>query len=121
MDRTRSLAWLRVEDAPALYLGGADVAAGALDRAATALAAEMLGASARVLDMSVAYAKERQQFGKPIGSFQAVKHRLADALVDVEGMRSNVYYAAWSWLSARSRGRWPRRRPRPGARTPPDG
>ncbi len=45
--------------------------------------------------MSVEYAKVRRQFGRPIGSFQAVKHRLADALVDVEGMRSSTYYAAW--------------------------
>ena len=45
--------------------------------------------------MAVDYAKDRVQFGKPIGSFQAVKHMLADALVDVEGMRSTVYYAAW--------------------------
>ena len=48
-----------------------------------------------MLDMSVEYAKQRVQFGKPIGSFQAVKHRCADMLVDVEGMRSVVYYAAW--------------------------
>jgi len=48
-----------------------------------------------VLSMTVEYAKDRVQFGKPIGSFQAVKHMLADALVDVEGMRSTVYYAAW--------------------------
>ena len=45
--------------------------------------------------MSAEYAKVRRQFGRPIGSFQAVKHRLADALVDVEGMRSSTYYAAW--------------------------
>ncbi len=45
--------------------------------------------------MAVDYAKERQQFGRPIGSFQAVKHRCADMLVDVEGMRSTVYWAAW--------------------------
>jgi acyl-CoA dehydrogenase len=96
MDRTRSLSWLRLDQTPALRLGGPDASAGALDRAATALAAELLGSSSRVLEMSVAYAKDRQQFGRPIGSFQAVKHRLADALVDVEAMRSSVYYAAWS-------------------------
>ncbi len=66
-----------------------------LDRAATLVSAEMLGAADRVLAMTVDYAKDRVQFGKPIGSFQAVKHMLADALVDVEGMRSTVYYAAW--------------------------
>ena len=49
----------------------------------------------RALEMSVEYAKVRRQFGHPIGSFQAVKHRLADALVDVEAMRSSAYYAAW--------------------------
>jgi alkylation response protein AidB-like acyl-CoA dehydrogenase len=64
-------------------------------RAATLVSAEMLGAADHVLSMSVDYAKDRVQFGKPIGSFQAVKHMLADALVDVEGMRSTAYYAAW--------------------------
>ncbi len=66
-----------------------------LDRAATLASAEMLGAADQVLAMTVQYAKDRVQFGKPIGSFQAVKHMLADALVDVEGMRSTAYYAAW--------------------------
>jgi alkylation response protein AidB-like acyl-CoA dehydrogenase len=99
MDRTRSLAWLRFDRAPARKIGGAETADRVVDRAITALSAEMLGASTRVLDMSVEYAKDRVQFGKPIGSFQAVKHRLADALVDVEAMRSNVYYAAWSLAS----------------------
>ena len=66
-----------------------------LDRAATAVSLEMLGSAARVLDLSVEYAKDRVQFGRPIGSFQAVKHRCADMLVDVEGMRSSAYWAAW--------------------------
>jgi alkylation response protein AidB-like acyl-CoA dehydrogenase len=95
MDRTRSLAWLQLEELTARRIGGPAAASRLIDRAATALAAEMLGASSRVLEMSVEYATERVQFGKPIGSFQAVKHRLADALVDVEGMRSGVFYAAW--------------------------
>ncbi len=99
MDRTRSVGWLRLERAPARKIGGAAAAARVLDRMVTSLSAEMLGASTRVLEMSVEYAKDRVQFGKPIGSFQAVKHRLADALVDVEAMRSNVYYAAWSLAS----------------------
>jgi alkylation response protein AidB-like acyl-CoA dehydrogenase len=76
-------------------VGGADAVARHLDVGATLLAAELLGASQHMLDESVAYAKDRVQFDKPIGSFQAVKHRLADMLVDVEGMRSAVYYAAW--------------------------
>ena len=68
----------------------------------------------RLLDLSVEYAKDRVQFDKPIGSFQAVKHRLADMLVDVEGMRSAVYYAAWciaavARRSSRSRHRRRRR------------
>ena len=95
MDRTRELGILAFDGTPAVRLGGADTAARALDRAATLTAAEMLGAADQVLSMSVGYAKDRIQFGKPIGSFQAVKHMLADALVDVEGMRSTVYYAAW--------------------------
>jgi alkylation response protein AidB-like acyl-CoA dehydrogenase len=96
MDRTRSLSWLRLEGSPVLRLGGAERAAGVLDRAATATSAELLGSANRALEMSVAYAKDRHQFGKAIGSFQAVKHRLADALVDVEAMRSATYFAAWS-------------------------
>ncbi|MHB1711004.1 MAG: acyl-CoA dehydrogenase family protein [Acidimicrobiales bacterium] len=95
MDRTRSVAWLRLVDTPARRIGGTEAGRRILDRAATAYSAELLGAAARVLEMSVEYAKDRVQFGKPIGGFQAVKHRLADALVDVEGMRSSVYYAAW--------------------------
>jgi alkylation response protein AidB-like acyl-CoA dehydrogenase len=95
MDRTRELGWLDLEGAPSVRLGGPEEAAAFLDRGATAHAAEMLGAAARALEMSVEYAKERVQFDRPIGSFQAVKHRCADMLVDVEGMRSAVYYAAW--------------------------
>jgi alkylation response protein AidB-like acyl-CoA dehydrogenase len=95
MDRTRELGILQLDGTMAVRLGGADAAARALDRAATLVSAEMLGAADHVLSMSVDYAKDRVQFGKPIGSFQAVKHMLADALVDVEGMRSTVYYAAW--------------------------
>jgi alkylation response protein AidB-like acyl-CoA dehydrogenase len=95
MDRTRELGQFDLDGTAARQLGDADAAALVLDRAATLVSAEMLGAADRVLSMSVEYAKDRVQFGKPIGSFQAVKHMLADALVDVEGMRSTVYYAAW--------------------------
>jgi alkylation response protein AidB-like acyl-CoA dehydrogenase len=95
MDRTRELGLLRFEGTPAVALGDREAANLLVDRAATLASAEMLGAADRVLSMSVDYAKDRVQFGKPIGSFQAVKHMLADALVDVEGMRSTVYYAAW--------------------------
>ena len=63
-------------------------------RESPALAAEQVGGAQRVLDMTVDYAKIRQQFGRPIGSFQAVKHRLADMLVEVEAARSAAYDAA---------------------------
>jgi alkylation response protein AidB-like acyl-CoA dehydrogenase len=99
MDRTRSVAWLRLDGTTVRKIGGASAATSLLDRMSTALAAEMLGAASRALDLAVQYAKDRVQFGQPIGSFQAVKHRLADAVVDVEGMRSSVYYAAWCLAS----------------------
>jgi alkylation response protein AidB-like acyl-CoA dehydrogenase len=95
MDRTRELGWLRFSGTPATRLGGPDAVAATLDRGATYAAAEMLGGADRVLEMAVEYAKERVQFARPIGSFQAVKHRCADMLVDVEGMRSSAYWAAW--------------------------
>jgi alkylation response protein AidB-like acyl-CoA dehydrogenase len=95
MDPTRPLAWLDLHGTPAHRIGGGREVSRLLDRAATIASALLLGASARVLEMSVEYAKVRRQFGRAIGSFQAVKHRLADALVDVEGMRSSTYYAAW--------------------------
>jgi alkylation response protein AidB-like acyl-CoA dehydrogenase len=95
MDRTRELGVLEFDGTPARFLGGEDAAALLVDRAATLASAEMLGAADHVLALTVQYAKDRVQFGKPIGSFQAVKHMLADALVDVEGMRSTAYYAAW--------------------------
>jgi alkylation response protein AidB-like acyl-CoA dehydrogenase len=96
MDQTQALGWLILDKGGATQVGGADAAGALLDRGATALSAELLGGAARVLEMASDYAKERVQFGKPIGSFQAVKHRCADMLVDVEGMRSVAYYAAWA-------------------------
>ncbi|MFZ0667834.1 MAG: acyl-CoA dehydrogenase family protein [Acidimicrobiales bacterium] len=95
MDLTRSLGWLTLGKTPATYVGDSAALSALVDRAAVATAAEMLGSAEHVLDMTVQYAKDRVQFGRPIGSFQAVKHRCADMLVDVEGMRSAVYYAAW--------------------------
>ena len=68
----------------------------AVDRGAVAAAAELVGIGQRALDMSVAYAKEREQFGRPIGAYQAVSHRLAGMLWDVEEARSLTYYAAWA-------------------------
>ncbi|HEX8283398.1 MAG TPA: acyl-CoA dehydrogenase family protein [Pyrinomonadaceae bacterium] len=69
---------------------------GALDAAAAVLCAEMVGGMQWVLDASVEYAKTRQQFGRPIGSFQAVQHMCADMLLMTESARSAAYYAAWA-------------------------
>jgi alkylation response protein AidB-like acyl-CoA dehydrogenase len=66
------------------------------DGAAVALAAEMCGGAQRVLEMTVEYAKLREAFGKPIGSYQGVKHKCADMLVEVENAKSLTYYAAWA-------------------------
>ncbi|MGH7054332.1 MAG: acyl-CoA dehydrogenase family protein [Stellaceae bacterium] len=66
------------------------------DRALVALSAEMCGGAQRVLDMTVEYAKIRIAFGKPIGSYQGVKHKVADMLVELENARSLTYYAAWA-------------------------
>jgi alkylation response protein AidB-like acyl-CoA dehydrogenase len=95
MDLTRELAWLRFDDTLAERLGGPEDVEALLDRGAAFTSIEMLGGASRAMDMAVEYAKDRVQFGRPIGSFQAVKHRCADMLVDVEGMRSSAYWAAW--------------------------
>lgn len=99
-DLTRPLARLEldgVEGRP-LATGGADAAAieRFLDRARIAVAAEQAGSADFALGMAVEYAKDRVQFGRAIGSFQAVKHMCADAFVDVESARSAAYYAAWA-------------------------
>jgi len=67
-----------------------------LRRAAVMSSAEMLGAARRCLDMSVEYAKVREQFGQPIGSFQAIRHRCAEMLLEVDNSHAAVYYAAWA-------------------------
>ena len=67
-----------------------------LERAAVAASAEMLGAARRCMDMSVEYAKVRQQFGQPIGMFQAIKHMCAEMLLEVENAHAATYYAAWA-------------------------
>jgi alkylation response protein AidB-like acyl-CoA dehydrogenase len=98
LDQTRRLARLEFSEVPARLIGSPGTARGVLDHtldvAAIALAAEQLGGAQRALDMAVDYAKVRQQFGRPIGSFQAIKHRCADLLLEVESLRSAVSYAA---------------------------
>ena len=100
MDQTRRLAELALDDVQVgsdACLGEAGNAWPTLERAlqqsAVALAAEQLGGAQRCLEMAVAYAKERVQFGRPIGSFQAIKHKCADMMVRAEAARSAVYYA----------------------------
>jgi alkylation response protein AidB-like acyl-CoA dehydrogenase len=68
----------------------------AFDHAAAATAAELVGVAEAMLDMTVAYVKQREQFGRRIGSFQAVQHKLAETLLLVDSARSAVYYAAWA-------------------------
>jgi len=98
LDQTRRLGRLEFGDVPARLIGlpgaGRAVLEHTLDVAAIALAAEQLGGAQRALDMAVGYAKVRQQFGRAIGSFQAIKHRCADLLLEVESLRSAVGYAA---------------------------
>jgi alkylation response protein AidB-like acyl-CoA dehydrogenase len=98
LDQTRKLARLEFDAVPGRLIGAPGDAAAVmgrvLDVAAVALAAEQLGGAQRALDMAVEYSKVRHQFGRPIGSFQALKHRMADLLLEVESLRSAVNYAA---------------------------
>jgi alkylation response protein AidB-like acyl-CoA dehydrogenase len=103
MDQTRKLCEVTLDNVAvgreallgAVGAGWAPLAR-VLDRATVALCAEMCGGAQKVLDMTVEYAKIRQAFGRPIGSYQGVKHRAADMLVDVENSKSITYYAAWA-------------------------
>jgi alkylation response protein AidB-like acyl-CoA dehydrogenase len=100
MDQTRKQARLEFANTPAWLIGtdgGAEPGLSkTLDLAAVALAAEQVGGAQRCLDSSVEYAKTRIQFGRPIGSFQAIKHKCADMLLEVESAKSAAYYAAWA-------------------------
>ncbi|MEX2393312.1 MAG: acyl-CoA dehydrogenase family protein [Actinomycetota bacterium] len=100
LDMTRKQAKISFSSTPAKLLGeegkGAEPLQKTLDQAAAALAAEMVGGSQQCLDMSTTYAKERYQFGRPIGSFQAIKHKCANMLMEVEMARSAAYYAGWA-------------------------
>jgi alkylation response protein AidB-like acyl-CoA dehydrogenase len=100
IDTTRRLSSVRFEGvqvAPEMTLpgAGADYAV-VFDRACVALAAESTGVAQRSLEMAVEYAKDRQQFGRPIGAYQAVSHRCAQMLLETENSRSAVYGAAWA-------------------------
>ena len=100
LDLTRKLARLTFDATPARLLGtdggGAPVLSRALNVAATALAAEQVGGAQRCLDITVEHVRARVQFGRPIGSFQAVQHRCADMLLEIESARSAAMYAAFA-------------------------
>ncbi len=100
MDMTRKQAKLEFTKVAATPLGapgsGWDAYSKTLDQAAVALSNEMMGGAQFVLDMSVQYAKDRVQFGRPIGSFQAIKHKCADMLLEVESGKSAAYYSSWA-------------------------
>ncbi len=103
MDQTRKLCEMvldKVHVGADALLGapgqGWDFLSRVLNQSKVALSAEMCGGAQQVLDMSVEYAKVREQFGRPIGSFQAIQHKCADMLVQVEGAKSATYYAAWA-------------------------
>jgi alkylation response protein AidB-like acyl-CoA dehydrogenase len=101
MDMTRKQATVELTDVvPVERLegptGGEAAVAKLSDIAAVMLAFEQVGGAQRCLEMSVEYAKERVQFGRPIGSFQAVKHKCADMLVEIEAARSTALYAGWA-------------------------
>ncbi|HYF46846.1 MAG TPA: acyl-CoA dehydrogenase family protein [Acidimicrobiales bacterium] len=99
MDQTRKQAKLEFADTPATLVGtdggGWEVLERVLDLTAVALAAEQVGGAQECLEMAVQYAKDRVQFGRPIGSFQAIKHKCADMLLEVESAKSAAYYAGW--------------------------
>jgi acyl-CoA dehydrogenase len=100
IDPSRSMATLRFAGARAEVLGedgnGAQLTEHLLNRAAVLVAFEQLGGAQRAFDMTHEYVLSRYAFGRPIGSFQAVKHRLADLYVEIELARSNAYYGAWA-------------------------
>jgi alkylation response protein AidB-like acyl-CoA dehydrogenase len=100
LDQTRKLARIVFDNVPARLVGTEGRASASLaltlDKAALALAAEQVGGAQQVLDMAVEYAKVRHQFGRPIGSFQAIKHKAAEMLLRVESARAAAYYGAWA-------------------------
>lgn len=96
IDPTRGLADVALDDGDVVASGAADLWERALLVGRVVLAAEGLGTAARAVEEGVAYTKARHAFGRPIGSYQAVKHALVDAYVEVEQLRSLVWWAAWA-------------------------
>ncbi|CAM5616038.1 Acyl-CoA dehydrogenase OS=Streptomyces alboniger OX=132473 GN=CP975_15135 PE=3 SV=1 [Streptomyces alboniger] len=104
LDATRPQARLQLRDVEAELLGDESVDAAAVpaalagtgDTAASLIACEAVGAADQMLGLTVEYVRQREQFGRAVGSFQAVQHRLADVYVQVQAARSAAYYAAWA-------------------------
>ncbi|MDH3686286.1 MAG: acyl-CoA/acyl-ACP dehydrogenase [Myxococcales bacterium] len=100
IDPSRSLARVELAGAPAEVLGdagkGAELASGLLDRAAVIMAFEQIGSAARALEITKDFTMGRYAFGRPVASFQAIKHRMADLYAAIELARSNAFYAAWA-------------------------
>ncbi len=96
IDPTRRVYTVTFENTSTEALAHPDQLMHGLDVATTALVAEMVGGMQRTLDLTIEYAKTRKQFGKPIGSFQAVQHQCADMYLETESARSAAYYAAWA-------------------------
>ena len=99
LDRTRPVSKVAFADGAGemLFAAADPVTARLADAALVLCAADALGGAQKVTDMSVAYAKEREQFGQPVGRFQALKHQLAHMALDVEPARALVWYAAYAW------------------------
>jgi alkylation response protein AidB-like acyl-CoA dehydrogenase len=100
LDLTRPQATVQLSSAPGRLIAGPDEAERVIEHAlqvgSALLAVEQVGAAQHLLDLSVDYAKSRLQFGRQIGSFQAIKHKLADLLVDLEHARSAAYHSVWA-------------------------
>jgi alkylation response protein AidB-like acyl-CoA dehydrogenase len=100
LDQTRKLARVVFDGTPARLVGtegaAGETLARTLDKVGLALAAEQVGGAQRVLEMAVEYAKTRQQFDRPIGTFQAIKHKASEMLLRLESARAAAYYGAWA-------------------------
>jgi alkylation response protein AidB-like acyl-CoA dehydrogenase len=97
LDLTRRISSVELKSAQAERLRGTDLFAKLIDMAAVAVAADSLGGTERALEMAVDYSKVREQFGKPIGSFQALKHAAAEIVADLEPARAMLWYAAYAF------------------------
>jgi alkylation response protein AidB-like acyl-CoA dehydrogenase len=99
-DPSRSMGRIAFQEAPADRLGeagrGAELASGLLDRAAAIMAFEQIGGAARALEITREFTLNRWAFGRPVASFQVLKHRMADLYAAIELARSNAFYAAWA-------------------------